>query len=226
MCSSLSTIRPVRGAMEEQRYDDVGLVFEARDSGLQASENETADGAAEEAGETRRVVGGEGPGVNPLLNERRQRALDGRDVPDRLAVESGRRGGARRPKEAVLERDEEERPVTIDVREHAREPYAQPLVERSGLTLSGCKLSAKGLAALFEQSAQDVFLGSEMIVNRADRDSGALGNVLNSRRVKAPIGDDLFGRVQYGVAKERARFVPPAWDGDSFNRTGVHRMCS
>jgi hypothetical protein len=158
------------------------------------------------------------------LNEGGHRTLDVGHATNGLAVEIRFGRGARRAKEAMLEGDEEERPMTIHVCKEAREPDRKFLFEGLGIARRLRQLSAKGFASLLEKSAQDVFFGPKVVVYGADRDPGALGDVLYSGRMKAAIGDDFFGRVENGVPKEGTRLVAPRWDGGSFDRTSIHDL--
>src|SRR5580658_7824951 len=141
------------GTMQEQRYDDRGLGFDAQNPRLQAADDEAADRSAQKAGEPCRVLRGERACVDALLNERGQRTLDVGHATNGLAVEVRLRRGARSPEEPVLEGHEKERPMTIHIREEAREPDRKLFFERRGIPGRRRQLPAKGFTALLEKSA-------------------------------------------------------------------------
>ena len=71
----------------------------------------------------------------------------------------------------------------------------------------GAQLREQPLRPLFEQRDEHLVLVREVVVDGADRDARALGDVLDARAVEAALGEHGLGRVEDGVAEEGARLV-------------------
>lgn len=150
---------------------------------------------------------GERARAEPLVDERVDHRLVASRVREPPSAEERRGRGRRAAEQSVLARELEERPARRDVREEPLDARLEPRAVIGGIARRGGERLEEAHGALVEERAEDVLLLLEVVVDRADREAGARGDVLHARRGEAALGEHLLCGIQDGRAPERARLV-------------------
>src|SRR5205823_3309030 len=113
----------------------------------------------------------------------------------------------------ALQGDGQERSMGFEMLEDGGGKPAQLLTK--GLTLRRCQrgveLFRQLLAAAFDQLFEQCIPVLEMVVDGANRDAGAGGDLLHPRLAQTTRGEDLLGRGGDGARSLGAEPIPQSW---------------